>query len=137
MNVWLKPLRNSNAPGILKCLERSWFLFQGQLPQDIAGPVGILQITHQVTQFGLMAIFEFTAMLSINLALVNFLPIPGLDGGRFLFILMTLIIRGKSIKKVEFIAIHEQFMTATAKFADIVLPANTHWEREDFARPWM
>lgn len=79
-------------------------IFFGQIPEDIAGPVGILQITHQVTQFGLIAILEFIAMLSINLGLVNFLPIPGLDGGRFLFIMIRTVLRGQSTKKVELIA---------------------------------
>ncbi|MFO7963067.1 MAG: molybdopterin-dependent oxidoreductase [Desulfobacterales bacterium] len=43
----------------------------------------------------------------------------------------------QALKKLEFIVVHEQFMTATARFADILLPVNTVWERNDFARPWM
>lgn len=43
----------------------------------------------------------------------------------------------KALKRPEFIVVHEQFMTATAKFADIILPANTHWERNDLMRPWL
>ncbi|MCJ7827652.1 RIP metalloprotease, partial [Patescibacteria group bacterium] len=89
--------------GGMGTLFKSIFL-QGQVPKDIAGPIGILQITHQVTQFGLIAILEFMAMLSINLGLVNFLPIPGLDGGRFLFILGTQVFRGRSMKKIELMA---------------------------------
>ena len=42
-----------------------------------------------------------------------------------------------ALKKLEFIVAHEQFMTATVKFADIILPANTHWERNDLMRPWL
>ena len=79
-------------------------IFLGRIPEDVAGPIGILQITHQVTQFGLIAILEFMAMLSINLGLVNFLPIPGLDGGRFVFIMIRTVLRGKSTKKVEMVA---------------------------------
>jgi len=43
----------------------------------------------------------------------------------------------EALKKLEFIVVHDQFMTATARFADIVLPVTTIWERNDFARPWL
>jgi len=43
----------------------------------------------------------------------------------------------QALNKLEFIIVHEQFMTPTARFADILLPANTHWERNDMARPWL
>jgi len=43
----------------------------------------------------------------------------------------------EALKKLEFIVVHEQFMTPTAKFADILLPVTTIWERNDFARAWL
>ncbi|MDM7999176.1 MAG: molybdopterin-dependent oxidoreductase [Dehalococcoidia bacterium] len=43
----------------------------------------------------------------------------------------------EALKKLEFIVVHDQFMTATARFADVLLPATTLWERNDFARPWL
>ncbi len=42
----------------------------------------------------------------------------------------------KAFNKLEFIVTHEQFMTATARYSDIVLPINTHLERNDLVRPW-
>ena len=42
----------------------------------------------------------------------------------------------EALRKLDFVVVHEQFMTSTAKFADIVLPINTHLERNDIARPW-
>jgi anaerobic dimethyl sulfoxide reductase subunit A len=43
----------------------------------------------------------------------------------------------EALKKVEFIVVNEQFMTPTAKHADIVLPVASHWERDDYERPWL
>lgn len=58
------------------------------VPQDIAGPVGIASIVGAVSRQGLLPLMELTAVLSVNLALINVLPIPALDGGRVLFVLL-------------------------------------------------
>ncbi|MDP1845587.1 MAG: RIP metalloprotease RseP [Candidatus Moranbacteria bacterium] len=58
---------------------------------DVSGPVGIAVLTGQVARLGFVYILQFTAMLSINLAIINAFPIPALDGGRILFILIEKI----------------------------------------------
>lgn len=55
---------------------------------DVAGPIGIAQVTGQAVKFGLNAVLEFMSILSLNLAVLNILPIPALDGGRLMFIVM-------------------------------------------------
>lgn len=65
------------------------------LPEELSGPVGIAQITHQVRPEGFWALFRLAALLSISLAVMNLLPIPALDGGRFVFQLFELVTRRK------------------------------------------
>ena len=61
---------------------------QHKVPSDVAGPVGIAQIVGTVGRQGFMPLIELTAVLSVNLALINVLPIPALDGGRVLFVII-------------------------------------------------
>ncbi len=63
----------------------------------LTGPVGIAQVTGQVAEAGISPLLELTAFLSINLAIVNMLPIPALDGGRFMFVFIEWVRRGKRI----------------------------------------
>ncbi|HOZ56236.1 MAG: Regulator of sigma-W protease RasP [Parcubacteria group bacterium ADurb.Bin316] len=65
---------------------------------DLAGPVGIAVLTGQVAKMGFVYILQFTAILSINLAIINALPFPALDGGRLLFLLIESI-KGSPVKK--------------------------------------
>jgi regulator of sigma E protease len=58
---------------------------------DLAGPIGIAQITGQVAAMGFISVISLVAMLSINLGLVNLIPIPILDGGHLLFYLAEAI----------------------------------------------
>lgn len=65
-----------------------------QLSKQVSGPVGIAQITHQTTQSGSFAeILKLIALLSISLGAINALPIPALDGGRFLSIAFEVLTR--------------------------------------------
>ncbi|MFH1863351.1 MAG: M50 family metallopeptidase, partial [bacterium] len=76
-------------------------LFAGNLPQDIAGPVGIFAITSKAAQYGILAVINFVGIMSINLAILNVLPFPALDGGRLLFIGIEKAIGRKILPKLE------------------------------------
>lgn len=65
---------------------------------DLAGPVGIAALTGQVARLGFIYLLQFTALLSINLAVINFFPFPALDGGRVLFLIIEKI-KGSPVKK--------------------------------------
>ncbi|MBI3971361.1 MAG: RIP metalloprotease RseP [Chloroflexi bacterium] len=55
-------------------------------PAELAGPVGIAAMTGRYARAGLTYLLQFTAFLSLNLAIFNMLPIPGLDGARLAFV---------------------------------------------------
>jgi len=74
-------------------------LILGQgLAGEVAGPVGIAVITGQAARMGFVYILQFTAVLSVNLAIINALPIPALDGGRLFFLLIEKI-KGRPMKR--------------------------------------
>jgi len=54
---------------------------------EIAGPIGIAQVTGEAVKYGWEAVLEFMSILSLNLALLNVLPFPALDGGRLAFVI--------------------------------------------------
>lgn len=66
-------------------------LVQGKAPEGIAGPIGIFQITSHAARAGILSLISFVGILSINLAILNILPIPALDGGRLLFVIVEAI----------------------------------------------
>ncbi len=63
---------------------------------ELSGPVGIAVMTGEVTRLGFIYILQFAALLSINLAIINFMPFPALDGGRVLFLIIEKL-RGKAV----------------------------------------
>ncbi|MBI2453878.1 site-2 protease family protein [Candidatus Peregrinibacteria bacterium] len=71
------------------------------VPADIGGPVQIAYYTHAFVQQGFFALLRFTALLSLSLAVMNVLPIPALDGGRLLFILVEAVSGKRVSAKVE------------------------------------
>ncbi|WP_078554623.1 RIP metalloprotease RseP [Bacillus alkalicellulosilyticus] len=63
---------------------------------DLAGPVGIYNYTGQAADMGILVLMRWAAVLSVNLGIINLLPLPALDGGRLLFIGVEAV-RGKPI----------------------------------------
>ncbi|MBT3948650.1 RIP metalloprotease RseP, partial [Candidatus Parcubacteria bacterium] len=84
-------------------LVKNLVLGQGLL-FDVAGPVGIANIVGQSAKLGINYLLNVTAMLSLSLAAINILPIPALDGGRILFIIIEKIIRRPVPMKYEQLA---------------------------------
>lgn len=56
-------------------------MITGRAAADVAGPIGVAQMAGQVAQLGFLPLLQFAAFLSINLGLINLLPVPVLDGG--------------------------------------------------------
>lgn len=74
-------------------------LFRGRsVGEQFAGPVGIASITGQAARLGFVYLLQFTALLSLNLAVINILPFPALDGGRILFLLVEKV-KGKPVRR--------------------------------------
>lgn len=93
------PLWQAPIIGITESLKLTWLMLGGLkkmfldlilrrvVPTDVAGPIGIAQLTGEAVSFGALAVLQFVGFLSLNLALINLLPLPALDGGRLLFVL--------------------------------------------------
>lgn len=68
---------------------------------DVSGPIGIVVLTNQFREMGFPYLIKFAGLISLNLAFINFLPFPALDGGRILFLLIEKI-KGRPIsQKIE------------------------------------
>ena len=77
-------------------------LFTGEVSvKNLSGPVGIYSVVDQVKSTGLRALLYLTAYLSINVGIINLLPIPVFDGGRIFILIIEKIIRRKTGEKLE------------------------------------
>lgn len=77
---------------------------------SLGGPIKIAQLTGEVRHMGFDYLMQFTAFLSLNLAVLNILPFPALDGGRVLFLIIEKIRGKKNNQKIEQIANTAGFM---------------------------
>lgn len=67
-------------------------LFRGKVAlKEVSGPVGIFKVIGEMSKFGFLPISSLMAVLSINIGILNLLPIPALDGGRILFVIFELL----------------------------------------------
>jgi len=81
-----------------------WFI--GTSTPQLAGPIGIAQLTGEVAGLGIIPLVELAALLSLNLAILNILPLPALDGGRLFFILIEAVRRGKRVSPQKEALVH-------------------------------
>jgi regulator of sigma E protease len=73
-------------------------LFRGKVsPRELTGPVGLFQMSGVVARSGVANVLRFMGFISVNLFLLNLLPIPALDGGRIAFILLEKVRGGKRL----------------------------------------
>lgn len=117
-NIEVKKYTWYEAPiyGTWEALKFSWMILEGlgtmvtdlalrgQKPEGVAGPVGVAQLTGQAVDYGWAATLWFMALLSLNLAVLNFMPIPALDGGRLFFMYIEGITRKKVPQRYETLA---------------------------------
>jgi regulator of sigma E protease len=79
-------------------------LVMGQIPKDVSGPIGMFEATSSIKENqGILAVIHFFGIVSVNLAIVNVLPFPALDGGRIIFVIYELITRKKANQKFEIV----------------------------------
>ncbi|MBQ7516287.1 MAG: RIP metalloprotease RseP [Schwartzia sp.] len=75
---------------IYKMIAGLWSMITGEAAAEFAGPLGVAQMAGEVAQIGFAALMNFAALLSLNLGIINLLPVPALDGGH----VMTLLLEG-------------------------------------------
>ena len=85
---------------IMVAMKDAWgMLFSGEVAfkDAFAGPIGIAQMTGEVAGLGIDPLIRLAVIISVTLGIVNLLPVPGLDGGRLVFVIIEGIRRGKRI----------------------------------------
>ncbi len=78
----------------------------GATTPQVTGVVGMAEMTGLVAKAGISPVIEFAAFISINLGIVNLLPLPALDGGRIVFVLLEMLRRGKRVSPKTEAIIH-------------------------------
>lgn len=75
--------------------------FRGESVSGVSGPIGIYAVTTEASKGGFLILLNFIGILSVNLAILNIIPFPALDGGRLLFIGVEAVTRKKVSARVE------------------------------------
>jgi len=95
------PITKSFSIALDETIEKSKLIFTGFMKmvtgviglENVSGPVTIVKVTSDATHYGVVAVLLLTALISVNLGILNLLPIPALDGGHIVFNLYELITR--------------------------------------------
>jgi regulator of sigma E protease len=99
--------------GIVDAAAISWMTIQAfgdlirqifvhaSIPSDVVGPVGIFSLAEETGHIGLAYLLQFIGIISLNLMVVNLIPFPALDGGRFVMVLIEKIKKSPLSFKVE------------------------------------
>ncbi len=103
-------------------IESFKMLFTGRVSRnDIAGPVGLVKIVGTAADYGIAPYLMLLAIVSLNLAIFNLIPIPGLDGGKIFFILLKVISGGRINDDMEYKATVIGMVVLLTLFALITL----------------
>jgi len=112
----LEPLKTNIFTSIPLAFHQTYFIIKqtfvgiymmiaGRVPtKEIGGPIAILQLGSKVAEVGILNLISFAALISINLGILNLLPIPVLDGGHILFNFIEIVTRRKVSEKTIIIA---------------------------------
>jgi regulator of sigma E protease len=108
-----RPFFESLASGILETWSVTKMVFEGLgifirqvfvspgTVENVAGPVGIVFLAAQATDLGFIYFLQLLALISVNLAVLNLLPFPALDGGRFLFVVIEKLTKKRIPRRAE------------------------------------
>ena len=115
--VYTKNIIVSMVSGLYK-------IVSGNAPADVSGPIGVAQMAGQVAEKGLLPLMNFVAFLSINLGVINLLPLPALDGGHFVLLLLEALrgkpLGGKAMTNIQMIGVAMILaLTVFSTFKDI------------------
>lgn len=108
---------------ILKEMVRTlWMMITGQVAAQVSGPIGVAQAAGEMAQFGFVYLLNFTAILSLNLGVINLLPVPALDGGH----LILLVIEGITRRRMPPKALQYIQLTGVVLLIALFIYATTH-----------
>lgn len=106
--VWQAPWFGIKRTGTMLAaiVSQFWHVIQklladGNIGGGLTGPIGIAVYTSEAAKLGISYILEFGALISLNLALINILPFPALDGGRIVFVIAEKVLRRRLPVKIE------------------------------------
>jgi regulator of sigma E protease len=107
------PFYQAPLIGLKESFRISWLFYQElgrvfvefvtfQKPQvEVAGPVGIMKLTGEAVNYGFDAVIQLVGLLSLNLALINIVPFPALDGGQLSFVIYEFLSRRRISEQVK------------------------------------